>query len=80
MKKMFVCVSLLMLGFIGFGQKVMTTEMLLQLGKVNGMGISKNGKSIIYSVKTYSLANDKNTTVYYAMPVTGGISNEIKDE
>ncbi len=79
MKKLLITSSFIAFAFIVNAQKVMTTEMLVQLGKVNALGISKGGKSIIYTVKNYSIANDKSTTIKYAMPVTGGIANEIKD-
>ncbi len=59
-------------------QKTMTTEMLIQLGKVSTAGISADGKSVIYTVKTYSIADDKATRKQFSIPLAGGTAVEIK--
>ncbi len=46
--------------------------MLLQLGKVSSDGITKDGKSVIYTVRNYYLAEDKTVSKKYSIPVTGG--------
>lgn len=56
----------------------MTTEMLLQLGRVTGRGITKDGKSVIYSVRTYSPAEGKATVKKYSIPLAGGAATEIQ--
>jgi dipeptidyl aminopeptidase/acylaminoacyl peptidase len=58
-------------------QQTMTPEMLTQLGKVSAKGITKDGKSIIYSVKKYNLAENKSITKKYSIPITGGTATEI---
>ena len=58
-------------------QQTMTPETLTQLGKVSAKGITKDGKSIIYSVKKYNLAENKSTTKKYSIPITGGTPTEI---
>jgi len=41
----------LFISFLGIkAQNVMTPELLVQLNKVSGKGITKDGKSVIYSV------------------------------
>lgn len=60
-------------------QKVMTTEMLLELGKVGAMGITKDGKSVIYNVKKYSVADAKATNTQYIVPIAGGESKVIEN-
>ena len=72
MKKIILVACALGFGITVNAQKVMTPEMLLQLGKVNAMGISKDGKSVIYSVKQYSVADDKSVTKKYSIGVDGG--------
>lgn len=59
-------------------QQNMTPETLVQLGKVSGMGITKDGQTIVYSVKHYNLKDDKSTTKLYTMPISGGEPTEIK--
>ena len=62
-----------------FSQNVMTPETLLQLGRVSALGISKDGKNIIYRVSTAVIADNKLDSKYYSIPVNGGNANEIKD-
>ncbi|HET6226353.1 MAG TPA: prolyl oligopeptidase family serine peptidase [Bacteroidia bacterium] len=56
----------------------MTTERLLELGKVTGMGLTKDGKSVIYSVRTYSQTEGKATVKKYSIPLTGGTATEVQ--
>ncbi len=50
----------------------LTPEMLLQMSKVNVAGLTKDGKSVVYSVRTYNIAADKKTTQVFIQPVIGG--------
>ncbi|MFK5958293.1 MAG: S9 family peptidase [Lutibacter sp.] len=60
-----------------FAQDVMTPEMLAQLNKVSGKGITKDGKYIIYSVSNYTIeTNSKNSTTYQ-IPIKGGNAQVI---
>jgi dipeptidyl aminopeptidase/acylaminoacyl peptidase len=72
MKKTITLLSFLTFAISANAQQVMTPETLFQLGKVSGMGISKDGKSVVYNVKTYSIAEGKATSKQYSVPVTGG--------
>ena len=40
-------------------QNLLTPEILWKLGRVSGKGISKDGKSVIYSVGTPDVAENK---------------------
>ncbi len=60
-------------------QQTMTPETLIQLGKVSGKGITKDGKSIVYSVRQYNLKDNKTTAKNYILPVTGGIAAEVNN-
>ncbi len=55
-------------------QQNLTPEMLLQLARINAFGITKDGKSVAYSVRTYNVENNKKTTNSYIIPITGGAS------
>jgi dipeptidyl aminopeptidase/acylaminoacyl peptidase len=70
--------------FIGmvFGltaQNVMTPEQLVQLNKVSGKGITKDGNSVIYSVSNYNLATDSKSTTVFKVPISGGESTVITE-
>ena len=60
-------------------QKVMTPELLWKLGRLSPMGISMDGKSIVYKVSTPSVAENKSDSKYYSIPVSGGNATEITD-
>ena len=60
-------------------QNVMTPEILIQLNKVSGKGISKDGKSIIYTVSKYNKELNSNSTKIYSKPLIGGEPIEIKE-
>ncbi len=60
-------------------QQTMTPEMLLQLGRLNTKGISKDGKSVVYSVRKYTISEDKSITKKYSMPIAGGNAMEIEN-
>jgi len=53
-------------------QNLLTPEMLWKLGRVNGKGISKDGKSVIFSVGIPDLAENKINTKTYSIPIGGG--------
>jgi dipeptidyl aminopeptidase/acylaminoacyl peptidase len=61
-------------------QNVMTPELLWQLGRVSGLGISKDGKYIVYSVSTPKAAENKSSSKIYMMPIEGGAATEITNK
>ena len=79
MKKRILACALVAVALGANAQKVMTPEMLLQLGRVNAIGITKDGKSVVYGVKTYSVADDKSVRKQYIIPLTGGTPAEVKE-
>lgn len=56
----------------------MTTETLLKLGRVSARGITKDGRSVIYSVRSYNASDGKVTVKKYSIPLGGGNATEIK--
>ncbi|MFL5752066.1 MAG: prolyl oligopeptidase family serine peptidase [Bacteroidia bacterium] len=79
MRKILLPVFALCFAGICTAQNVMTPEMLIQMGKVSALGISKDQKSVVYAVKKYSLAEGKAATKFYSIPVAGGTATEVKD-
>lgn len=60
-------------------QNVMTPELLWKLGRVTPLGISKDGKNVVYKVTTPSVAENKSDTKFYTLPISGGNPVEIND-
>lgn len=62
-----------------FAQNMMTPELLWKLKRINPIGISDDGKNIVYSVTEYQVEKGEKTTKNYVIPVKGGNSKEIKN-
>jgi dipeptidyl aminopeptidase/acylaminoacyl peptidase len=72
MKYYIICL-LLAITLSSQGQPVkLSPELLWKLGRVTALGISKDGKSALYSVKTYDAAENKGLEETFVVPVTGG--------
>ncbi|WP_456462001.1 S9 family peptidase [Lutibacter sp.] len=62
-----------------FAQNVMTPEILVQLNKVHGKGITEDGNNLIYSVSKYNIETNTKSTKTYIIPISGGKSQIIND-
>lgn len=60
-------------------QQNLTPETLWQLGRVSPLGISKDGKLLIYKVGTPSVEDNKINSKYYTIPVQGGNATLVED-
>ncbi len=60
-------------------QQILSPEALWKLGRVSAIGISKDGKSIVYKVATPSVEENKSKSKFYTIPVTGGNAVEIQE-
>ncbi|MEY4085244.1 MAG: hypothetical protein RL074_1031, partial [Bacteroidota bacterium] len=49
-------ILLTLIGLNAMAQNVMTPELLWKLGRISPLGISKDGKNIVYKVSTPSVA------------------------
>lgn len=67
------------MGTAGFSQNVMTPEKLWKLGRISPIGLSNDGKNIVYKVSTPSVEENKSNSKYYTIPVGGGTPKEITD-
>lgn len=79
MYKILVSVLIAVISIGLTAQEVMTPEKLVQVKKVSGKGLTKDGKYLIYSVSKYSLEANTNTKKYYKMSIKGGEAKEISD-
>ncbi len=78
MKKALI-IAIALLPLFVFAQNNMTPELLWKLGRVNGVGISKDKQYIIYSVATPDVTQNKSITKTYRLPVNGGTAEEISN-
>jgi dipeptidyl aminopeptidase/acylaminoacyl peptidase len=60
-------------------QNVMTPELLWKIGRLSPVGMSKDGKSVIYKVSTPDVAENKIQSKHYSVPVNGGQPVEVAD-
>lgn len=77
MKKCALLICLFLLSHLSFSQTPLTPERLWQLGRVTPLGITKDGRSVIYSVSTPDAEQNKSTRKMYSIPLTGGQPAEI---
>lgn len=68
------------MGIAASAQQVLTPESLWKLGRVSALGISKDGKSIVYKVATPSMEENKSNSKFYTMPVAGGSAIEVTED
>lgn len=76
-KALFLTLTLISLN--AMAQNVMTPELLWKLGRVNPLGISKDGKNVVYKVTTPSVEENKSDSKFYILPLNGGNATEIKN-
>jgi dipeptidyl aminopeptidase/acylaminoacyl peptidase len=71
--------TLVMMSLSTMAQNVMSPELLWKLGRVTALGLSKDGKNVVYKVTTPSVAENNSQSKYYTLPVNGGNATEISD-
>lgn len=79
MKKSIVLIALFMTVSSVSAQNVLTPELLWKLGRVSPIGISIDGKNIIYKVSTPSVEENKSNSKFYTIPLNGGVATEISE-
>lgn len=60
-------------------QTVMTPELLWKLGRVSPVGITQDGKQLVYSVSTPDISQNVSSVKTFIVPVAGGAPREIAD-
>lgn len=71
--------TLTLISLNAMAQNVMTPELLWKLGRVTPLGISKDGKNVVYKLTTPSVEENKSDSKFYILPINGGNPTEIKD-
>lgn len=67
------------MGISASAQQTMTPELLWKLGRVSALGLSKDGKNVVYKVSTPSVEENKSNSKFYTVPVGGGAATEVKE-
>lgn len=80
-----LCAAVLLLIATGaHSQNKLTPETLWKLGRVGEAALSPDGKTVVYTVRTFDLHSNKGNTDIYKIPVTGGqptlLAGESADE
>ena len=78
MKKILV-IPLIMMSLNAVAQNVMTPELLWKLGRVAPLGLSIDGKNIVYKVTFPSVEENKSDYKIYNLAINGGSPTEIND-
>ncbi len=71
--------TLVMMSLSTMAQNVMSPELLWKLGRVSALGLSKDGKNVVYKVTTPSIAENNSKSKYYSLPLNGGNATEVSD-
>ena len=58
-------------------QDRMTPELLWQLGRVSSLGLTRDGKQVVYNVSTPSIAENRSSSKQYSISVQGGEPLEL---
>ncbi|MEY2922056.1 MAG: hypothetical protein RL108_678 [Bacteroidota bacterium] len=78
MKKLFFII-LSTMSIAASAQQVLSPELLWKLGRVTPLGISKDGKMVVYKVAIPNMEANKSDSKFYTIHVIGGTPTEVKD-
>jgi len=74
-KLLFITLTMMTLNTVA--QNVMSPELLWKLGRVAALGVSKDGKDIVYKVDIPSVEENKSNSKFYTLPINGGVPTEV---
>lgn len=60
-------------------QTMMTPELLWKIKRISPIGITKDGKSVIYSTTEYKVVEGEKVSKKFSLPINGGTPTEIQD-
>ncbi|MBL0358984.1 MAG: S9 family peptidase [Chitinophagaceae bacterium] len=72
-----IIIFLLLSPLFGLAQNKLTPELLWKLGRASALGISKDGRHIVYSVNTPDVQANKGSRKTYIIPIAGGEPTEV---
>ena len=75
--KFILALIFLVPGIATYSQNVMTPEIMWTLGRVTGVGLSKDGKQAVYTVSTPSVIENKSTKESFVVSIGGGSAIQL---
>jgi dipeptidyl aminopeptidase/acylaminoacyl peptidase len=78
MKNLFILLLFIAFGFSAKAQ-VMTPEKLWSIDRVSGVGLTKDGKSVIFRTRSYDLVENKGASETFVIPLKGGEPFAVKN-
>ncbi|MCW3079714.1 S9 family peptidase [Segetibacter sp.] len=79
MKRIVLLAAFVGLCFSLVAQQTMTPELLWKLGRVSGVGITKDNANVVFTVSTPNAELNKSSKKTFLIPMTGGAAKEIAD-
>ena len=76
MKKILFCMGM-MAALYSIAQQPLTPELLWNLGRVSGLGVSADKQFVLFSVNIPDVDNNKGSSKTYKIPVAGGLAEEV---
>jgi dipeptidyl aminopeptidase/acylaminoacyl peptidase len=78
MKKLFF-ITVSIMSITASAQQVLSPETLWKLGRISVLGISKDGKSVVYKVSTPIMEENKSNSEFFTVPINGGNATQVKE-
>lgn len=78
MKKI-ASILLIIINLNAMAQNTMSPELLLKLGRITALGLSKDEKNIVYKVDVPSAEENKSNSKFYTLPLSGGNPTEVSE-
>lgn len=60
-------------------QQTMTPEKLWELGRVSAIGLTQDGKNVVYKVTQPNMAENKFDSKTFIIPIAGGVAKEVEN-
>ncbi|WP_018615499.1 S9 family peptidase [Segetibacter koreensis] len=79
MKKIIFITTFTCIFISAIAQQRMTPELLLSLGRVSGVGITKDSTGVVFTVSTPNVDENKSKKKTYLISLEGGTAKEIAD-
>ena len=67
------------MSLVASAQQVLSPELLWKLGRITTLGVSIDGKNIVYKVAIPSMEENKSNSKFYTIPLIGGNATEVAD-
>jgi dipeptidyl aminopeptidase/acylaminoacyl peptidase len=80
MKRLVLLLPAIIITIQAWTQTVMTPELLWQLNRVSAVGITSDGRQLVYRVTRFDISGNTGESKLYSVPVSGGNPKEISRE